>query len=245
MKVIITSGGTRVPIDDVRHISNMSTGRFACNIAKDLLRNGHEVLYLHAKDAYKPSELRLDLNRTPYIAEEYMEYTSYKDRLQEISFEDLDDYYNKCMLLPREFKAEVFVSAAAVSDYSVVRKEGKATHTTLELVKTQKVLKEVYDKYHNEMWIVGFKLLSNDTFVNLLEASTKVLEYADLVIANDLSTIKIGKHIVHSVMKKDGKYPYQTYYESPELAIVDFVAVLEEYKKDEYSYCRDWKCSWD
>ena len=37
MKVLITSGGTKVPIDTVRHIGNMSSGTFGAKIAFQLL----------------------------------------------------------------------------------------------------------------------------------------------------------------------------------------------------------------
>ena len=41
MKVLITSGGTKVPIDTVRHIGNMSSGTFGAKIAFQLLELGH------------------------------------------------------------------------------------------------------------------------------------------------------------------------------------------------------------
>lgn len=37
MKILITSGGTRVPIDSVRHIANMSTGRYGAELADAFL----------------------------------------------------------------------------------------------------------------------------------------------------------------------------------------------------------------
>jgi len=35
MKILITSGGTDVPIDDVRKISNMSSGKYGAEIATE------------------------------------------------------------------------------------------------------------------------------------------------------------------------------------------------------------------
>jgi phosphopantothenoylcysteine synthetase/decarboxylase len=37
MKILITSGGTKVPIDSVRHIGNFSTGRYGSEIADYLI----------------------------------------------------------------------------------------------------------------------------------------------------------------------------------------------------------------
>jgi phosphopantothenoylcysteine synthetase/decarboxylase len=44
MKILITSGGTKIPIDTVRDITNMSTGTFGTKIAEECLRKGHDVL---------------------------------------------------------------------------------------------------------------------------------------------------------------------------------------------------------
>ena len=46
MNVLITAGGTVAPIDDVRVISNRSTGRFAASLAEAWLRRGASVTYL-------------------------------------------------------------------------------------------------------------------------------------------------------------------------------------------------------
>ena len=41
MRILITSGGTKVMIDGVRHISNMSKGTFGSAICKSFLEKGH------------------------------------------------------------------------------------------------------------------------------------------------------------------------------------------------------------
>ena len=37
MKILVTSGGTKIPIDRVRDITNMSTGTFGSKIAIELI----------------------------------------------------------------------------------------------------------------------------------------------------------------------------------------------------------------
>mgnify|MGYP001580120865 FL=1 len=54
MTILITSGGTIVKIDDVRHIANFSKGEFPSQIARECLLIGHKVIYLHARGARKP-----------------------------------------------------------------------------------------------------------------------------------------------------------------------------------------------
>ncbi len=56
MRILVTSGGTSEYIDDVRIITNISTGKLGAKIAYAFLRAGHEVIYLHGKR----SEMRND-----------------------------------------------------------------------------------------------------------------------------------------------------------------------------------------
>ena len=46
MRAVITAGGTREPIDDVRVVTNLSTGRFGAHIANALVARGVDVTLL-------------------------------------------------------------------------------------------------------------------------------------------------------------------------------------------------------
>jgi len=52
MKILVTSGGTKVPIDDVRSITNTSSGSFGSKIVTSLLYHGAEVIHLHDEERY-------------------------------------------------------------------------------------------------------------------------------------------------------------------------------------------------
>ena len=54
MNVLVTGGGTSAPIDDVRSITNVSTGRFAAAISESCLARGACVWHLHAPSAQVP-----------------------------------------------------------------------------------------------------------------------------------------------------------------------------------------------
>lgn len=54
MNVLITSGGTREYIDDVRVLTNISSGMLGKITAERFLREGHNVFYVHTKTAHKP-----------------------------------------------------------------------------------------------------------------------------------------------------------------------------------------------
>jgi phosphopantothenoylcysteine decarboxylase/phosphopantothenate--cysteine ligase len=53
MKVLLTAGATREPIDAVRFLSNVSTGATGAAIAEHLAAAGHEVTLLHGEGAVR------------------------------------------------------------------------------------------------------------------------------------------------------------------------------------------------
>lgn len=61
MKVLITSGGTKVPIDPVRDITNMSSGTFGSKIATEFLKTGQHVSFVMAEKSKTPFTFHRDL----------------------------------------------------------------------------------------------------------------------------------------------------------------------------------------
>ena len=59
MRVLITAGGTREPIDEARVIANTSTGRLGARVAGAAVAAGHEVLLLHGMQAARPGSARV------------------------------------------------------------------------------------------------------------------------------------------------------------------------------------------
>ncbi len=57
--VLITAGGTREPIDDVRHISNVASGQLPAAMAECWLELGATVHYVHGPGAHIPARLRV------------------------------------------------------------------------------------------------------------------------------------------------------------------------------------------
>ena len=54
MNVVVTGGGTVAPIDDVRQIANVSTGRFSAAISEACLKRGAAVWHVHTPQAQLP-----------------------------------------------------------------------------------------------------------------------------------------------------------------------------------------------
>ncbi len=197
MKVFITSGGCKAPIDSVRHIGNFSSGRYGCEIARGFIAEENQVFFLREKGS------------------QALNYDSYLNtfNLKTVEYTDYNDYVAKVKRYTKEFKPDVIISAAAISDYIPKKVDGKISSTedeiTITLVKTQKVIK-VFRELAPKALIVGFKLLTDTngkppTLVEISEAVKKVFDNgADIVIYNNYSRLKEGDSTRHNFHKYVG-----------------------------------------
>lgn len=181
-KILISSGGTQEAIDDVRVISNKSTGKTAAALADQFISNGFTVTYLAAENAKLPTF-----------------------ECEVVKFTDFQSLENKLRdLLPKNYST--FIHAAAVSDYSVVPSEGKinsdSEELTLKLKRNPKLI-ELVKKLNPTIKLVGFKLTSTTDEKLVNDKVTKLFEQAkcDLVVHNDWSTVKSDKHLFNLINK--------------------------------------------
>lgn len=193
MKILITSGGTKVKIDDVRHIGNMSSGRFGAEIAYQFLQEKNDVHFLLSKGSVNPLQFHSTAN---FLRGEGIDY----------QYEDYFDYLDKAPLIAKSIEPDIIISAAAVSDYTVDKTEGKLSSDGDELIirlkKAQKVLPLLKSASPNSM-VVGFKLLVSPAYDQVSKAVQKVLNSgADYVVYNDLTEIKKGNY-QRLIFKKD------------------------------------------
>ena len=133
MKIFITSGGTKVPIDSVRHLANMSKGTFGSKIAMEAMKRGHQVSYMVSKEGKKPFSIEIDIHREfcfeqneINIAKKFEElsdllefYRQHKDLYHFIEYDTFLSYYNLLKNNLRVQKSDVVILSAAVSDYGV------------------------------------------------------------------------------------------------------------------------------
>ncbi|MBI5609412.1 MAG: hypothetical protein HY902_11090 [Deltaproteobacteria bacterium] len=61
---VVTAGGTREAIDDVRHLANVATGALPCAMAEALMARGWQVEYLHGPGARRPGHLPVEIDAT-------------------------------------------------------------------------------------------------------------------------------------------------------------------------------------
>ena len=171
LRVLVTAGGTREPIDGVRYIGNRSSGRMGFALAAAALGRGAQVTLVEANTQIDP----------PAGAEV-------------VSVESSTDLAAACS---EHFPAcDLLLMAAAVSDYrSSSSVEGKlprsAEGVTLELSATEDVLAGLAAARRPGQVIVGFAAEHGE---GAEERARQKLDRkaVDAIVANDVSRTDIG-----------------------------------------------------
>jgi len=176
MRVLVTAGGTREPVDDVRVLTNSSTGRLGARLADAFATAGHDVHLLHGQIAAAP---RAELTRQVFGS------TAELGAL-------LDEHVAGC---------DVVLHAAAVSDFVPDRSAGKISSAQDELVLVLRRAPKLIDRLRDlapEALLVGFKLTSGRTYDERVELARQLLTRArlDLVVSNDVTLVDEHDHEV-------------------------------------------------
>jgi phosphopantothenate-cysteine ligase len=214
MNVVVTGGGTIAPLDDVRLLTNVSSGRFAAAITESFLDRGASVWHVHAPSAQVPLKrhARFDLEAIDSLAELdrltrlHRRWLDSRDRLQIVPLEKgtVADYAATLRMTLEARAIDVVVLTMAVSDYEPEPYAGKLSSDAKSLVircrRTPKVIRSVRD-WAPSAYLVGFKLLSDASTDELIRRADEAcrVNRADLTVANDLRTLRQGKHTVHLV----------------------------------------------
>ena len=169
-KVLVTAGPTKEFIDPFRCLTNPSTGKMGISIANECARRGAEVILVSSVDNDSIS------NNVKKV-----KITSTNDM-----FEAVKNNFKDCNFI---------IKAAAVSDYTPVHVFDKKVkkqdgNLTIELQRTQDILKYVGDNKQEGQKVIGFAAETN----NLIEyAKEKIVKKnLDYIVANDISKKDIG-----------------------------------------------------
>ncbi len=179
LRVVVTTGGTKEPIDDVRFITNFSTGKFGYEIARALAAAGCEVTVIC------PAE-------TPLLAGGPI------PGVRHVNFTDTESL--RAAILAQAGADAVF-HAAAVSDFRPAQRvDGKISSArnalVLRLEKTPKIIAELRAAFGKRTVLVGFKLLSGRPWRELVGRAREQNERCglNLTVANDLRQMSGGRH---------------------------------------------------
>ncbi len=216
LNVVVTGGGTIAPIDDVRAITNVSSGRFSAEITEAFLRRGAGVQHLAPRSAVQPFEDRSRFDLDADFDDEVARMRRLRDeyatigrglRTRSVVPATVATYAKRLRECLMAQAIDITVLAMAVSDYEPEPIEGKITSDrdewTLTLRRTPKVIKHIRE-WSPRTFLVGFKLLSGASETELIETARRacVTNDADLTIANDLQLKQTSRHTVHVVSRE-------------------------------------------
>ena len=210
MKILITSGGTKVPIDRVRSITNMSSGTFGSRIADAFFHLGHNRDSGEEEQIEKITFFMAKGSKTPTLQAIYDEtFESGYRPIEYVEYVTFDQYKEGIKELLKKETYDIIVVAAAVSDYGVAnyyngKYRSREDDMCIKLVKLPKIL-PIMRKLAPNSIICGFKLLVDSTEDELLDAMKKQIEESnvDIVIGNDLRDIKANDHKLIVISKSN------------------------------------------
>ena len=181
MRILITAGSTREPIDAVRYIGNRSSGQMGAAIARAALSGGHAVtIVLGPATAAMPEQVqRVEVETTRQMHDAV---------LAEFGSHDL------------------LIMAAAVADFRpaavLAGKRERSEAFTLELEPTEDILLAVAPIKRPDQRVVGFSLVGADE----LQRSVGKLRRkgVDLLVHNPLATMN-SPDIAATLLWPDGR----------------------------------------
>lgn len=202
MKIIITAGGTSERIDDVRTITNSSTGSLGLAIGEAFVREAEEtgrierIYYLHGLRARAPEHevvtpvpiegvLDLQANLTRILTEEKIDAC--------IHAMAVSDYMvHQVTTLDKLMGTE---DPDHVQDLSGNKISSDIDDLIIHMKRSPKVISGI-KKTSPETVLVGFKLLSGVPHEELIDVGYRLLQKndCDFVMANDLKEIGPGVH---------------------------------------------------
>ncbi len=181
-RMVVTAGGTREPIDPVRHIGNRSSGKMGYAMAEAARDRGAKVTLITAPTSL-PEPVGMEVVHIETAAQ------------------------MKEAVARAVAQADALIMAAAVADYqpksaAKAKIKKKSPSLSLELVRTADILAEVKGDFLK----VGFAAESQDIVENARQKLEK--KHLDLIIANDITDADSGFGVDTNkvtLISRDGK----------------------------------------
>ena len=171
-KILVTAGATFEEIDQVRVITNKSSGKMGNSIAEQAFLRGADVLLLRGHNSVEPHY-----------------------NINEEKFSTVGSLFKK---IKNSIKnVDIVIHAAAVSDFELDNKSENKIKSNrelhLELTPTTKILENL-KKLNEKIFLVGFKAEYNFSKEELISSAYNLLKSAnaDLIVANDVGKKNVG-----------------------------------------------------
>lgn len=170
-KILVIAGSTAEPIDDVRMITNRSSGLTGLALAVNAFERGGEVELWYGRAAVEP----------PYF-------------LKTRRFDTVDSLLG-LINYTNPYNFDIIINCAAISDYTIEKTDGKIKSgmdcLTLTLKPTPKVIEHIRRR-SPDSFIVAFKLESGVADGELIAIAEKRLSEldVDMMVANKLEDVR-------------------------------------------------------
>jgi phosphopantothenate-cysteine ligase len=211
VRILITAGGTTERIDQVRSITNHSTGRLGKAISDAFLKTGATIDYVTTKHALNPAA---NENITLHLIEDTADLLQTLEKLlTSVSYDAVihsaavSDYTTETVLTYDELLADVeqldktvalkpqFDQKLATPKTQAKKISSSPEKLVVVLKKTPKII-GLIKQWQPTTTLVGFKLLVGVSKAELVTvAKQKIIENkASFILANDLEEITAERH---------------------------------------------------
>ena len=212
-KVIVTAGGTIEKIDEVRFITNRSSGKMGVAIAEECYLRGADVLLFRAKSSVRPRYL---IKEKIFNTAEELLY------LIKVNINGVDIFFQTAAV--SDFKVEKIFKGKMSSDRSI----------NLKLIPQIKIIDQI-KKVSLKTILIAFKAEYGLSEEKLIEEAVKKLKdsKADFIIANDISRADRGFESDDNevyIISKNGKVKKISLTSKKEIAkkIIDSLFVIPD-----------------
>ena len=205
--IVITAGGTSEKIDNVRKITNYSSGKTGMMIANEFLKQEDTfIYYICTKDAARPDNERVKMDLKEAV-ENVLTTKKIDYFIHSMAVSDyMKDYVTTIDRIKYSIKNnndidEAFNNVETIEGNKISSYEN---NLVIVLKPTPKII-SLIKKLSPNTFLVGFKLLDGVSKEKLIEVAQKLRDKndCDLVVANDLSSIRKGNHTAYIIDKKD------------------------------------------
>ena len=169
-KILVTAGATREKIDPVRFITNHSSGKMGCALAKAAMLRGAEVTLIHG---------HMDVEPPMFV--------------KTVPIGNAEEMFNAVTEISH--KQDIIIKAAAVADYTpITTAENKIKKSdgemAVDLKRTKDILKYLGEHKPDGQILCGFSMETEDVIKNSSKKLTD--KNCDMICANSLKTEGAG-----------------------------------------------------
>jgi phosphopantothenoylcysteine decarboxylase/phosphopantothenate--cysteine ligase len=181
MNCIVTAGPTYEPLDDVRRLTNFSTGRLGTDLANFLAARGHKVILLVGESATYSGERRAQRVET------FTTTADLRHKLKAVSAKKVDAIFHAAAVSDFAF-GRIFTpneSGKLAEIKSVNKIPTRPGKLLVELVATPKIIAELRGWFPRTR-IAGWKFEADGTRAEALSAAKRQIAECstDLCVAN-------------------------------------------------------------